>query len=244
MENNGIENILKETAQGEEGVKRVMESFQGDYTDAIKGIAQSDQGKAIFEQLKGKGLDPEQIANSEDPAQAAAELRNAAEKIALQDQGKKLLESVKDKGVNVKAMKKDMDRMQSEINRAQRKNKKIQKAVVITQTRKLKQIEIETESKANVIAKQLNVTKEVHEARSYRLAVGPWEGCSVKMWYDPSLEKSKNRRATNILGFNVGGSILIYIPERDITLKEMETVEDLIEKKEKGTDIDKLLSED
>lgn len=85
-------------------------------------------------------------------------------------------------------------------------------------------------SKENMIKDIRAILKTVEpvEATCSRLALGPWEGKSIKVWYNPNAV-GKNRLTSRVLGFTTGSEIII-VSEDDLKIKDFEVVDSQIVK--------------
>lgn len=69
-------------------------------------------------------------------------------------------------------------------------------------------------------------SKDVTEISCRRLALGPLAKHEIKVWYSPG-NGANNRRASSLLGFTVGGAIVITSSQRP-TCGDIEAVETLL----------------
>lgn len=148
------------------------------------------------------------IQNNMDP-----ELKAKAERLARGGQGKQLQQLLQKNGVNMKQI-----RSQALANqRAQRglgSTNPTQSALLITKSRQLKTRQVPKGDGASSTADLaacaktiLNCTDPV-EISCSRLAVGPWVGKKIKIWYNDAY-LGKNRRTSKIVGYPIGSEILI-----------------------------------
>lgn len=100
------------------------------------------------------------------------------------------------------------------------------KAVLITASRQLKTKNVPQDFSENSAKSILNCTSAVGMSCT-RLSVGSLSEKTIKIWYDSSI-LSKNKRATNIAGFTIGGSLLITCDEGGLTEEDLLAVEQLL----------------
>lgn len=61
-----------------------------------------------------------------------------------------------------------------------------------------------------------------------RLAIGPWKGKNVRIWYNQGCSGKMNRRTKLILGYASASDVLIHVDDHAGTEKELEAVEKLL----------------
>ena len=132
------------------------------------------------------------------------------------DKKDEILKEMKKQGINPKDIAKQTRKL------ASLTKSKTKKAVLVTATRQVKTKEVPvdlTESSAKTV---LNLTEVVGVSCS-RLSSEK----TIKIWYDPN-NGGKNKRATKIVGFDVGGSLLITDEEGDLTEEDFLELEKLL----------------
>ena len=129
-----------------------------------------------------------------------------AKSLLATNQGQAIMNVLKDKGFDL-----------NKISSAEVKSIKGKKAVVVTASRQIKIKEVPAGDQKKVIDNLINC-KEPIQISCSRLARGPYDGKTFKVWHDPKVT-AKNRLASKILGFPVSGAILIVMEEGDIIRK-------------------------
>lgn len=100
------------------------------------------------------------------------------------------------------------------------------KAVIITPSRQMKTKNVPVNFTVESANSSLNAISAVGMTCS-QLCIGNLSEKTIKIWYDPTIS-NKNKRATKIAGFEIGGSLLITCDEGDLTEEDLSTVEQLL----------------
>ena len=140
--------------------------------------------------------------------------------------GKKdqILREMKKKGIDPKELRDTFEKEKKRLAAVARTNSK--KAVLITQGRQLKTKSVPKDFTPENANSVLNAVSCAGMSCS-RLCIGSLSDKTIKIWYDPNVA-NKNKRATNLVGFEVGGSLLIVSEDGDITEEEILEVEKLL----------------
>lgn len=133
-----------------------------------------------------------------------------------------ILKQLKKKGIDPKKLQETFLEEKKKLLKATRANNKT--VVLVTPGRQLKQKSVSPQVTQEVATSLLNA-KECVGVSCSRLSVGDLSEKTIKIWYDPTVA-SKNKLASQLVGFDVGGSLLIVCEEGDL----------------KESDIQKLLS--
>ena len=155
--------------------------------------------------LEKFGMNPEMLSSLITP-----ELVEKAQQMASPGSVSNIMSEMKDKGM-------DPHKIQSQAKKAMKtaSSKGPQKKVVlVTTSRKFKSRSISTTDIKSSICTIL-LTPSPVELSCSRLAIGPLDGKRVKIWYNPSAP-GKNRLASKLVGFPIGGEIVITSPDTDI----------------------------
>lgn len=128
---------------------------------------------------------------------------------------------MKRKGVNQKEIKEKFTEVKKELAALSKVETK--KAILITSSRQMKTKNVPKDFSEDSAKSILNCTTVVGMSCT-RLSVGNLSGKTIKVWYDPNV-LSKNKRATKIVGFLVGGSLLITCDEEDLTEEDLLPIE-------------------
>ena len=142
------------------------------------------------------------------------DMMEQARKLAMGGQGDKIMKEMKKRGINPKAMKAQVSK-QKKVLRALKTPTITKQVVLITTSRQARSRRLPLD---NILPSVSNILKcsEPVELSCSRLAQGPLAGKTIKVWYNPE-NIGKNRRATKLVGFPVGGEIIIVMEEGDLT---------------------------
>jgi hypothetical protein len=183
--------------------------------DEMKSMMSNMNINDVINRMSNNPGEMEKIM-AESMGKITPEMMDQARKLAMGGQGNQILKKMQQAGMNSRATKDRILKQQRALNKTLGKSDaKTKKALLITQSRVLKSRSVPVHvTSANVIA-ILQCSDPVQLSCS-RLALGPLSGKTIKIWYDPS-NTSKNRRTSRILGFPVGGAMLIVMDEDDLT---------------------------
>ena len=172
---------------------------------ALKRIAENpDEVKTMMEQSM-KQMTPEAM--------------DQARKLAMGGQGDQIRKEMARRGMDPNMMRKQFLEQQRALRGAASVAPvDATSMILITTGRQLKSKNISQSSVNITAATLLHATTPVELACS-RLAKGPLTGKSIKVWYDPN-NPVRNRRATKIIGFPVGGDMLVLIENSHLTEKD------------------------
>lgn len=182
----------------------------------------SEDKDCLKDQDIAKALE-EFTSNDDLMSKLASELENIspekikeAKKLAQSEKGKEILNACANKGIDSKVMRETYLAKQLETKGLSKDttNKKV--AVLITTSRQLKLRNIPLNNVSECADKIINSNQRPVELSCSRLAIGPLQGKTIKVWCDTT-RKGKNRRLSKILGFNVAGDGLIIMEEGDLT---------------------------
>lgn len=146
------------------------------------------------------------------------EMMEQARKFAMGGQGEQMMKEMQKRGIDPHKMRAQVLEQQRALKGLSKKTGTTKKVVFITAGRKMKIRDIQPES-IKLSAGVILQTTTALEISCSRLAQGPLAGKTIKVWYDP-MSKTKNRRASKIVGFPIGGDILIVMDEDDLTEKD------------------------
>lgn len=147
------------------------------------------------------------------------EAMQQARNIAMGSQGQQIRKEMQRRGINPQAMRKQLLEKQRALKGTSAKVSDDAKSViVITSSRQIKSRKLSPASLSFSAASILRAEAPV-ELSCSRLAKGPLAGKSIKIWYDPN-QQGKNRRATKIIGFPVGGDMLVLVDGEDLSEKD------------------------
>lgn len=180
----------------------------------------------INDVINRMGNNPEEMQKimAESMEKISPEMIEQAHKLANSGQGVQILKKMQEKGVSRRSLHVSYKEQKRDLNKKLSKsNADTKKGLLITQTRVLKSRYVPCDvTSANAIA-ILQCSNPIQLSCS-RLALGPLSGKTIKIWYDPS-NTGKNRRTSRILGFPVGGSMLILMDEGDLIAEDFMAAE-------------------
>lgn len=169
---------------------------------------------------------PDEITKfmSDSSGQKNSDMMEQARKIAMSGQGEEIIQEMQNRGLDPKAMRSQMLEHQNSLRGISTKSLELTKKVIlITVSRKIKVRNIPLNS-VSQSAENILHTSEPVELSCSRLARGPLKDAIIKVWYNPN-HPGVNRRASKIIGFNIGGEILIVNNEGDISEDQFLTAE-------------------
>jgi hypothetical protein len=142
------------------------------------------------------------------------EMMEQARKLAMGGQGGQIMREMKKRGLNPKALKAQLAEQQKAL-RAVRVTTSTKQAILITHSKRARSRKLPHDNVSAAVGNILNCSEPV-ELSCSRLAQGPLAEKTIKVWYNPEAT-GKNRRASKIVGFSVGGEIIIVMEEGDLT---------------------------
>lgn len=194
--------------------------------DDIKNVFNSGQFSNILQEMT---QNPNEFMSMVESSigRINPEMMEQARKMAMGGQGNQILKEMQKRGMDPYAMKSKLKEHQRAIKGLGTKKGPTKKAVIVTMSRKIKSRDLVIDSIEACANSILHSTAAVELVCS-RLAQGPLKNKSIRVWYDPRAQ-GKNRRASKIIGFNVGGDILVAIEDGDLTEKDFCNAEKCIE---------------
>lgn len=153
------------------------------------------------------------------------EMMEQARKMATSGQGDQILKEMQKRGMNPMEMKHQLMEQRKALNKMMpRTDQGTQQIILINKSRQTKIKKIIPGSLNSLVLNSQYKFESPVELSCSRLAIGPLKGKTVKIWYD---EKNKciNKRASKIVGFKIGGDILIVVKDHSLTEKEFLAVE-------------------
>jgi hypothetical protein len=143
-----------------------------------------------------------------------------ARNLAMGSQGQQIRKEMQRRGIDPNAMRKQLLEQQKILKGTSSKVTDDAKSmIIVTSSRQIKSRRISSATLSISIPSILHSEKPI-ELSCSRLAQGPLSGKSIKVWYDPN-NGSKNRRASKIIGFPVGGDMLIMVEGEDLSEKDL-----------------------
>jgi len=165
-------------------------------------------------------------------ASADPKMRQVLTNLSQSDQGKKILEKMRQTGVNPTKVRADLKKQEKEANRMKRletpKDERLRyQALLITRSRKVKPISLPINAGLVDIKPLFPSSASVIELACSRLAIGPLAGKMVKIFYDQA-DQTVNKRTKRLVGYKIGGDLLVVVSGHQMTEKELERIEDLL----------------
>lgn len=144
------------------------------------------------------------------------EMMDQARKLAMGGQGDQIMREMQKRGIDPKAMRAQMLQQKRALRGLCGKNtESTTQVILITMSRQVKVRRIPRDNISVAAGSILKCNSPV-ELSCSRLAQGPLAGKTIKVWYDPE-HVGKNRRASKIVGFSIGGEIVIVTQDEDLT---------------------------
>lgn len=232
-EDENIEETLKET------LEKVEDSEPSDYA-----FTEADINKLISEGMNDSSLlskafdkftqNPETLNDLENTLEEMPDNITNAVKTAANKQGaNKMAELMKQKGFSSKKMKKQIKQQKKALN--QTKKGQIvgseNNIVIINASKKILDRKVYlNDLKYNAHSLIKTNDEDAEEMFAYKLKVGPLQTKDIYVWYDPK-NPTKNKVASRLLEFDVGGCILIYNRGGDVYAWEVRKVLDILTQK-------------
>jgi len=155
------------------------------------------------------------------------EMMEQARKLAMGGQGQQIIREMQRKGIDPKVMRSHILEEQKILKGLSSKvTEMTKKAILITNSRQLKVRNIPISS-IKIAAANLVKSSDPVELSCSRLAAGPLKGKTIKVWCNPQ-HPGKNKRASKIIGFPMGGEMLIIMEEGDLNEKDFLAAEKLL----------------
>lgn len=173
----------------------------------------------ISDVMKNMTQQPEKLTEMLEKSMkhVSPEMMDQARKLVNGGQGDRILKEMQRRGLNPHAMRsKIKDHQKNMKGLGTSRSGPMRKAIIITLSRKLKSRNIPIDSTKISIDSILKSTDTSVEILCSRLSQGPLVGKTVRLFYN-SLATSKNRRASRVAGFQIGGDVLCMIDDYDIT---------------------------
>ena len=172
----------------------------------------------ISAMLNQMAANPEEVNKmmEESMSRMTPEMMEQARKLAMGGQGDQIMKEMKKRGLDPRVLKAQMREQQKALRGLENKNIADTKQVVlITTSRQVKTRKLPNDNYLPNIKTILKCNDPV-ELSCSRLAQGPLSGKTIKVWYNPE-HTGKNRRATKIVGFPIGGEIIVIVEEDNLT---------------------------
>lgn len=196
--------------------------------DQVKDALKNTNISTMMNQM---AANPETVTKmmEESMSRMTPDMMEKARKMAMGGQGEHIMKEMQKRGMDPHAMRAQVLEQQRMLRGLTKSSTATKQAILITKSRQIKtrQIALDSGSIQMSAAAILKAASPVDLSCS-RLARGPLAGKTIKAWYDPE-QGGVNRRAKKIVGFPVGGEILIVMEEGSISEKDFLTVEKQLE---------------
>lgn len=191
-----------------------------------EGVNATNISSVLSQMAADPGKMTQMMADSMD--KVTPEMMEQARKMAAGGQGQNIMREMQRRGMDPHALRAQAANQRKALKGLGGKSSEATKQVIlITKTRQLRVRKISPNSIQLSAANILHVPNPV-ELSCSRLAQGPLDGKVIKVWYDPD-QRGVNRRARKIVGFPVGGDILIVVNDEDLTEADFLAVEATLE---------------
>lgn len=200
--------------------------MEGNIANNVKEALDKTNFSEVLDKIKDNPEEVNKLA-AESAGLMTPEMIEQAKNYALGSQGEKIKKEMEKKGMNNRDMKQQAIQQKKLYDQLESKKKgDLKKVILITSAKKL----VEKTVHCNIIAEDAKklITCDAIEMNCGRLAQGPLQGEKIKVWYDPN-NKYKNARASKIIGFDIGGSLLILMENGDINQEKFLKVEKSLE---------------
>lgn len=185
----------------------------------IKDTLNNTNVSNIINQMNSNPSDLNKIME-QSMGKMSPEMMEQARKMASSGQGEQIIREMQKRGLDPQQIRSQFME-QRKILKGMGGNdlsEKSQQVIVITHNRQLKVRKL-TVSNLKLSIDTILKTSDGVELSCSRLATGPLAGKTIKIWYDPNYP-GLNKRAKKLLGFPVGGDIIILMSEGDISEKD------------------------
>lgn len=190
--------------------------------DALGNINFSD----VIDKLTSNSDDTANLI-SQSAGHMTPDMMDQARKYALGTQGKQIKEEMVRKGVDNKEMKSQMELQKKLYVEANNKAKgESKKAIIITSSKMVKSKDVHVKILKSEATKIIG-SDNVIEMSCSRLAIGPLQDKTIKVWYD-SNRKGNNNRASKIVNFKIAGELLIIMEEGDLVEADFKAAEKML----------------
>jgi hypothetical protein len=203
-----------------------MEDSNNLTPDRVKDVLNNINFSEVIDKLTSNPNDTANLV-SQSAEHMTPEMMEQARKYATGTQGKQIKEEMMRKGVDNKEMKLQMEQQKKLYIEANNKAKgESKKAIIITSSKIMKSKDIHVKILKSEAIKIIGSDNAI-EISCSRLAVGPLQNKTIKVWYDPT-RKGNNKRASDIVNFKIAGELLIIMEEGDLTQEDFKLAEKLV----------------
>ena len=173
---------------------------------------------------------PEEVTKvmQESMGQMSPDMMEEARKLAMGGQGKQLMREMQRRGIDPNVMRAQLLEQQKALRNMTADRGDTKSVILITHNRQLK---VRNISAVNVSLAVQSVMKSstIVELSCSRLANGPLEKKTIKVWCDPGCKGKNNRRLAKIVGFPIAGDGVVVVEDEDLTEADFLAAERLLE---------------
>ena len=189
----------------------------------IKNVLNNTNISSVLQQMTSNSDEVGKMME-ESMSRMTPDMMEQARKLATGGQGKQIIREMQKRGMDPKAMRAQIQKEKRALRgQGTKPIGETFQVILITLSRQSKSKSIPRDNINLTIGNILKCPSPV-ELSCSRLALGPLAGKTIKVWYDPE-RLGKNRRASKILGFPVGGEIVIILEGEDLTEKDFLSAE-------------------
>lgn len=196
----------------------------------------------ISTMLNKMASNPEEVSKmmEQSMSQMTPEMMEQARKLAMGGQGDQIMREMQKRGMDPRAMRSQLLEQQRAIRgmgsskaadatkqSSALSGQRTKQIILINKSRQIKVRKVPSNSVGLSAASILKTDNPV-ELSCSRMAQGPLSGKTIKAWYNPE-DRGKNRRATKVVGFPVGGEVIVVMEEGDLTEKDFSAAEKHLE---------------
>jgi len=196
--------------------------------DVVSSINKQDITNAINQTNISSALNrirnnPEELSSIMEQSMKymTPETMEQARKLAMGGQGDQIRREMSRRGINPQTLRKQLESQKKSMKAARKDEPKLNtglSCILITTSRQVKSRIIEPSTLRLSIRSILQTDSPV-ELSCSRLCKGPLIGKNIKVWYD-STNTGRNRRASKIIGFPVGGNMLVVAQDEHLSEKD------------------------
>lgn len=219
-----IEDIMKNFVPEDDIVEKVPEG-----QDLVKRISSTeDPSKNMMSSLEDmmKNISPDMIEQVKKMASGGGSIEDIMKKMMGGGSFNDVKDALQKQGIDMRAMQRSLLASQRKMTAKDLANGSIKKGLHIDKNRRISSIDLIKDKTAESAKVALKMSNPI-ELSCSRLARGPWEGKTIKVWYNPDAA-GKNRLSSKIIGFPTG-SDLIIVGEEDLSTQDLQTIKTELE---------------
>jgi len=200
-------------------------------SEAINEAMNSDKLASMFSRLADHPEDITKMMKENPIPNMTPEMNAKMSKLATSGNATQMLKHMQQKGMDPLAMRKQIKKQEQEQKDLRKANPQAhvetKKAILITTNRQTKIRDIPV-ALVKETAQKIIKSPDTISMSCSRLALGPLENKEIRAWYDPK-HQGKNKRTSKLVGFPIGGELLLICEDGDLTEEDFITAEKLVE---------------